>query len=130
MRLELKMARIEADGVRAEMEGMRGEMDKMKVDLALLKRADAAREAAGRRENVKIPDVGMYAPATSTAAMRSVLVQTAQTPTPAASLPPQVAGKGPTVQGMSDRDNEIGESYLYQQWASSNGLRVFRVVAR
>ncbi|OAF57748.1 hypothetical protein VC83_05540 [Pseudogymnoascus destructans] len=31
MQLELKMARIEADGVRAETEGMRGEMDKMKV---------------------------------------------------------------------------------------------------
>ncbi|OBT92631.1 hypothetical protein VE01_09813 [Pseudogymnoascus verrucosus] len=132
MRLELKMARMEVDGVRAEMERMRGDMDKMKVDLALLKRADAAREAAGRRKSVKVPDVGMYAPAlgprspASRAALppgaagdvlegtgestlkglnkelkqaMSATAQAAQTPAPnpAASLLPQVAGKGPRL---------------------------------
>ncbi|OBT57766.1 hypothetical protein VE04_02629 [Pseudogymnoascus sp. 24MN13] len=126
MRLELKMARMEVDGVRAEMERMRGDMDKTKVDLALLERADAARDAAGRRPSVKVPDVGMYAPAlgprspasraagdvlegTGESTLKglnkelkqamSATAQAAQTPAPnpAASLLPQVAGKGPRL---------------------------------
>lgn len=134
MRLELRMARTELDGVRAEMEKMRDNMDKMKVDLALLKRANGAREAERRRNSAKIkmPDVGMYAPALGprSPAVRAALpplgasdvlegtgestlkalkeelkqamsapaqaVQT-QTPALAASLLPQVAGKGPRL---------------------------------
>lgn len=134
MRLELKMARIEVDGVKAEMGRMRDDMDKMKVDLALLKRADGAREAERRRNSgkMKMPDVGMYAPALGprSPAVRAALpplgasdvlegtgestlkglkeelkqamsapAQAAQTQTPtmAASLLPQVAGKGPRL---------------------------------
>ncbi|OBT73957.1 hypothetical protein VF21_07420 [Pseudogymnoascus sp. 05NY08] len=130
MRLMLKMARIEVDGVRAEMERMRGDMDKMKVDVALLKRADAAREAAWRRKRVKVQKAGMYVPVLGprSSAARAELPpwvtsdvlegagestlkglkeelkqamsdpeEAAQTPTPAASLPPQVAGKVPIL---------------------------------
>ncbi|KFY08630.1 hypothetical protein V492_06064 [Pseudogymnoascus sp. VKM F-4246] len=63
MRAELKMSRIEIDGTRAAMEGvradleeLRGDMEKMRVDVALGKRADAAREAAERQ---KTPYVGI-----------------------------------------------------------------------
>ncbi|OBT83321.1 hypothetical protein VE02_08700 [Pseudogymnoascus sp. 03VT05] len=163
MRLELKMGRIEVDGMRAEMGRMRDDMDKMKMDLALLKRADAAREAAGRRKSVKVQKAGMYVPALGpraivgcegrTAAMgnkrrigRDGGIDTkrvergveASDERPGRSCADTDSGSfiaasgsggssraGPagTVQGMSEGDDEIGGSYLYQEQASSKGFK-------